>query len=49
VKNLAFDASLALAGLALISLTGHELSSERVTHPFEVTDTQRDHNVAAAG
>jgi hypothetical protein len=48
VKNLAFAASLALAGLALISLTVHELSSERVTHPFEVTDAQRGHHVAAA-
>jgi hypothetical protein len=48
VQNLALASSLALAGLALVGLTINELSSEHVTHSFEVTENQRDGQLAAA-
>jgi drug/metabolite transporter (DMT)-like permease len=48
VQNLALAGALALGGLALVGLTVHELSSERITHSLEVTDNQHDHHLAAA-
>ena len=36
VQNLALASGLALAGLAIVGLTVHELDSERVVHSLEV-------------
>jgi hypothetical protein len=47
VRTLAFAGSLAVAGSALVGLTIHELSSEHVTHSLNVTESQRDHHLAA--
>jgi len=47
VQNLALAGSLAIVGLAVVGLTTHELSSERVTHSLEVSDS-RETNLAAA-
>ena len=47
-RTLAFAGSLAIAGLALVGLTVHELSSERVTHSLEVTETTRESTLASA-
>jgi hypothetical protein len=48
VQSLAFAGSLALAGLVLVGLTINELSSEHVTHSFEVTDSEHDGHLARA-
>lgn len=50
VQNLALAGGLAMAGLALVGLTAHELSSERVVHSIEVSEnqTRRDSPLAPA-
>lgn len=40
VQNLTFAESLAIAGLALVGLTGHELSTERVVHALDPVSTR---------
>jgi len=48
VQNLTFAEALAIAGLALVGLTGHELSSERVVHaldPISTQDPEREHRL----
>jgi hypothetical protein len=47
-QSLTRAASLAIAGLALIGLTGHELTTERVVHSLEVQSGQRDPEPIAA-
>jgi hypothetical protein len=48
VQNLALAGSLAIAGLAIVGLTAHELSSERVTHSLELSEDRRESQLAAA-
>ena len=48
VQNLALAGSLAISGLALIGLTVHELTTERVVHSLEVGAGQRESELAAA-
>jgi uncharacterized membrane protein len=48
VQNLTLAESLAISGLALVGLTVHELSSERVVHSMEVSSDQRESALAAA-
>jgi hypothetical protein len=42
VQALALAGGLAIAGLAIIGLGSHELSSERVVHSLEVGQAQRE-------
>jgi hypothetical protein len=48
VRHLTLAEALAVGGLAIIGLTVHELSSERVVHSFEVTADQPKSELAAA-
>src|SRR3984893_8499234 len=48
VQNLGLAGSLAISGLALIGLTVHELTTERVVHSLEVGAGQRESELAAA-
>jgi hypothetical protein len=48
VQNLTLASSLAIAGLALVGLTVHELSTEHTVHSFEVSAGQRAPDPAAA-
>jgi hypothetical protein len=48
VQNLTLAASLAIAGLALVGLTAHELTTERVVHSLEVQSGQRESEPIAA-
>ena len=48
VQNLAFAGSLAVAGLALVGLTANELTGERVTHSFEISEDRQESHLASA-
>lgn len=48
VQNLTLAESLAIGALALVGLTVHELSSERVVHSVEVTTNQPESALAGA-
>lgn len=48
VQHLTLAGSLAVGGLALIGLTVHELSTERVVHSLEVGAGRRESELAAA-
>ncbi|HEV3054852.1 MAG TPA: hypothetical protein VGX45_09380 [Solirubrobacteraceae bacterium] len=48
VQNLTLASSLAIAGLALVGLTVHELSTERIVHSLEVGEGERESKLAAA-
>jgi hypothetical protein len=42
VQNLTLAEALAIGGLALVGLTAHELSSERIVHSLEISAGQRE-------
>lgn len=48
VQPLALAGGLAIAGLAIIGLGIHELSSERVVHSLEVRNAQRESGYATS-
>jgi hypothetical protein len=48
VQNLALGASLAIAGLAVAGLTGHEFSLERAARSVKDTSADREGRLAAA-
>jgi hypothetical protein len=47
VQNLTLAESLAIGGLAIVGLTAHELSSERIVHSLEVGAGQESRTAAA--
>jgi hypothetical protein len=47
VQNLPLADSLAVAGLALVGLISHELSTERVVHSLDVAAGQHETELAA--
>lgn len=48
VQNLTLASSLAISGLAMVGMTVHELSSERVVHSLEVGTGEREGKLSAA-
>jgi hypothetical protein len=48
VQNLALASALAISGLAIVGMTVHELSSERVVHSLEVGAGDHESKLAAA-
>jgi putative Mn2+ efflux pump MntP len=48
VQNLALGAALAISGLAVVGLTAHEVSLERVAHSVNGSSTEREGRLAAA-
>jgi hypothetical protein len=48
VENLVLGASLAIGGLAVVGLTGHEVSVERAARPARDVTSERDGRLAAA-
>jgi hypothetical protein len=48
VQNLTLASSLAISGLAIVGMTVHELSSERVVHSLDVGAGEREGNLSAA-
>jgi uncharacterized membrane protein len=48
VQNLTLASALAISGLAIVGMTVHELSSERVVHSLEVGAGDRESKLAAA-
>ena len=48
VQNLALGASLALGGLAVVGLTGHEVSVERAARSARDATSEREGRLAAA-
>src|ERR1700722_19744873 len=48
VQNLVLASSLAVSGLAIVGMTVHELSTERVVHSLEVGTGEREGKLSAA-
>ena len=48
VQNVALGASLAIGGLAVVGLTGHEVSVERAARSAEDATSEREGRLAAA-
>jgi hypothetical protein len=48
VENLALGASLAIGGLAMVGLTGHEVSVERAARSAKDATSEREGRLAAA-
>ncbi len=48
VQNLTLASALAISGLAIVGMTVHELSSERVVHSLDMGTGEREGNLSAA-